>query len=122
MALRLAARCLLACPVGFALPGLAQESVQLAVRSGDTLIGISQRYLDDPGRWPQLQRLNRVANPRRMPVGRMLTLPLDWLRWTELPAEVLFVLGGATVNAAPLSAGLQLKSGDRLDTGAQGRA
>ena len=120
VALRLAARCLLACPVGFALPGLAQESVQLAVRSGDTLIGISQRYLDDPGRWPQLQRLNRVANPRRMPVGRMLTLPLDWLRWTELPAEVLFVLGGATVNAAPLSAGLQLKSGDRLDTGTQG--
>ena len=118
--MRLAVRCLLVLPVGFVLPGLAQEHVQLALRSGDTLIGISQRYLDDPGRWPQLQRLNRITHPRRMPVGRTLMLPLDWLRWSELTAEVLFVQGGATVNAAPLSAGMQIKAGDRLETGAQG--
>ena len=120
LALCLALRWLLVLPAGVALPGLAQETVQLPVRSGDTLIGISQRYLDDPGRWRQLQRLNGVVRPRRLPVGSMLTLPVEWLRWTELPAELVFVQGDATVNAAPAPVGMQLRAGDRLDTGAQG--
>ena len=115
---RLAARWLLPiCLVGVAQ---AQESVQLTVRQGDTLIGISQRYLDAPTRWPQLQKLNRVANPRRLAVGSSLRVPVEWLRWDELPAHVVFVQGPVTVNGSAVAVGVRLNAGDRLDTGAQG--
>ena len=45
--------------------------------AGDTLIGLGRRYLADPAQWPQLQRLNQVANPRRIPVGTALQIPCD---------------------------------------------
>lgn len=35
------------------------------VAPGDTLIGLQQRFLQPPADWRGLQRLNRVANPRR---------------------------------------------------------
>ncbi len=38
----------------------------------DTLIAVSRALLADPRRWPILQRLNRVRNPRRLRPGRVL--------------------------------------------------
>ena len=69
----------------------AQETLELEVRAGDTLIGISQRLLDSPQRWPELKTLNRITKDRRLRPGSLLRIPLDWLRWSELPAEVVYV-------------------------------
>ncbi len=99
---------------------VAQDELALEVRPGDTLIGISQRYLDLPERWPELKRLNRIANDRRLRPGSQLRIPLDWLRWSELPAEVVYVNGVVTGGNGPLAAGMRLKAGDSFDTGAQG--
>ena len=38
----------------------------------DTLIAVSRALLADPRRWPILQRLNRVRNPRRLRPDRVL--------------------------------------------------
>lgn len=99
---------------------IAQDLLTLDVRAHDTLIGISSRYLEQPGRWPELQRLNRISNPRRLQPGSTLRIPLDWLRWTELPVEITFVQGVVTGRQGPLAAGMRLAAGDTLDTGAQG--
>ena len=98
----------------------AQDVLDLAVRQGDTLIGISQRYLDSPLRWRELKRLNRVANDRHMRPGTQLHIPVEWLRWSELSAELVYVNGTVIGNAGPLAAGMRLKAGDGFDTGAQG--
>ena len=98
----------------------AQETLELEVRAGDTLIGISQRLLDSPQRWPELKTLNRITKDRRLRPGSLLRIPLDWLRWSELPAEVVYVHGVVTGNNGPLAPGMRLKAGDSLDTGAQG--
>ncbi len=102
----------------------APNEFTLVIAQGDTLIGVSQRFLDDPARWPELKRLNRIKTDKRLKPGSRLRIPLDWLRWTERTAEIVFVQGavagvvsGASVS---LAAGMQLKAGDSFDTGASG--
>lgn len=98
----------------------AQDMMDLTVQPGDTLIGIGQRYLEQPGRWPELQQLNRITHTRRLRPGTQLRVPTDWLRWSDLSAEVIFSQGGVTGNKGPLLAGMRLGAGDSFDTGAQG--
>ena len=102
----------------------AADEFTLLVAPGDTLIGISQRFLQDPNRWPELKRLNQLKYDTRLKPGSSLRIPLDWLRWTEGSAEVVYVQGvvSGTVAGAnvPLVAGMQLKAGDSFDTGASG--
>jgi hypothetical protein len=102
----------------------AAEEFSLVVVPGDTLIGISQRLLDDPARWPELKRLNRLKYNTRLKPGSRLRIPLDWLRWSERTAEVIFVqgqvMGTLSGASAALAAGMVLKAGDSFDTGAAG--
>ena len=105
----------------------AAEELTLAVAPGDTLIGISQRYLAEPRRWPELKRLNRVRDDLQLKPGSSLRIPLAWLRWSERPADIIHVQGlvsgivaGAASGAGRLAAGMQLKAGDRFDTGTSG--
>jgi nucleoid-associated protein YgaU len=46
-----------------------------SVRPGDTLISLGQRHLVDPQRWDVVQRLNRIADPHRIPPGTVLRIP-----------------------------------------------
>ncbi len=100
--------------------GPADTTLALTLREGDTLIGIGTRYLLPEHDWRDLQRLNRIADPRRLQPGNTLQIPLDWLRWTALPVEVVHVHGTVTGSRGPLVVGMQLMQGDSVDTGAQG--
>lgn len=70
------------------------------IAPGDTLIGVSRALLADRRRWPLLQRLNRVRNPRRLRPGATLDIPIDLLRTVPASAEVLWVRGGPRVQLA----------------------
>ena len=88
--------------------------------AGDTLIGLGRRYLADPSQWPQLQRLNQVRDPRRLPTGRGLRIPLHLMRVEPVPAAVLAAGGAVRSGAAAVAAGQSLPEGAELDTGADG--
>lgn len=106
------------------LATLTTDEFSVVIAPGDTLIKVSQRYLADPRRWPELKRLNQIKFDTRLAPGTRLRIPLDWLRWTERTAEVVFVQGtvAGTLSGvtAPLVAGMQLKAGDSFDTGPSG--
>lgn len=97
------------------------------VRPGDTLIGVSERYLAEPAGWPRLQKHNHVANPRRLIPGSALRIPLSWLRYEPAPAFVVAVTGQVRVRLAgsderTLQVGEQLNSGALLTTDANSSA
>lgn len=64
------------------------------VRPGDTLITLGQRHLVEPQRWDVVQRLNRIADPHRIPPGTVLRIPASMLRSSPGQATLKTVHGG----------------------------
>lgn len=100
---------------------------QYSIRPGDTLIGVSASYLQQPADWLKLQRYNKVADAQRLPPGGKLRIPYAWLRQQPASAEVLLVSGQVQVMlpgqaAAPLVAGTKLNVGSEVSTAANSTA
>lgn len=93
------------------------------VAPGDTLIGLTDAYLKPGLGWQKLQQLNKVADPYRLPPGKTLRMPLEWLRTDVGVAEVVLARGDASYvrngDAQPLASGAALQVGDTVRTGAQ---
>ncbi|MCD0416845.1 FecR domain-containing protein [Rubrivivax sp. JA1024] len=94
------------------------------VRPGDTLIALQARLLAPGIGWQALQQRNQVAEPRRLPIGRPLEIPVAWLRAQPVQADVLFVHGEVELRRAgeaprPLASGEQVAAGDEIVTGAR---
>jgi hypothetical protein len=94
------------------------------VQPGDTLIALSEAWLEPPHGWRELQKLNRVADPLHLMPGSSLRMPLAWLKRQAAVADVQFAKGQVVRKRAgepdtPLIAGAQLRSGDVVRTGEQ---
>jgi hypothetical protein len=87
---------------------------------GDTLIGISNRLLIQPKRWMELQKRNRIAEPRRIPPGSSINIPYAWLRVIPEDAEVIAVQGDVTHSGQALAVGDHVSQDDLIRTGANG--
>ena len=96
------------------------------VRPGDTLWGITARFLKDLSFVGRLQSLNRVVNPRTLPPGLELRIPVDWSRLQPVSGRVRAVTGEVTAligGAGPARAvapDMELRAGDVLRTGPDG--
>jgi hypothetical protein len=94
------------------------------VAKGDTLIGLIERLMKPSTNWQQLQKLNKLANDKRLAPGSVLRIPVAWLRADTAVATVTLAQGGVTVRRgmaqlpAP-AAGAELLPGDRIETAAQ---
>ena len=91
------------------------------VRNGDNPWNLTARYLAGVKYWPRIQTLNRIADPEHMPPGTRLRIPVEWLRRIAAIAKVTAVQGRADLSgrraSRPLTAGMQLRSGDVIRTG-----
>jgi len=104
----------------------AQQDQVHVVQTGDNLYDLAQRYLDDPGQWPELQRRNRVGDPRRLLPGSRLVIPAALARPEPATANVLHVAGPVSAAhpgqpaAAPLAMGDRVSEGTLIDVGDDG--
>lgn len=95
------------------------------VATGDTLIALAAAYLEDPDNWPALQRLNQVADPRRLVPGSIVRMPFAWLRREASVATTVFVQGQVSLQRLgdparmPVAVGMQVGPADTLRTGPQ---
>ena len=108
----------LGCAAGVA--PAADDDLVYVVRAGDTLIGLGRTLLIDPRSWPELQRLNRIAEPRRIPIGTNLRIPVALARGVPAPARVVRVEGDARSGGAVLAPGAALGPGADVATGRDG--
>lgn len=120
--LPLAIACLLLHPPAQAAgPEDAEAKVQYQTQPGDTLIGIARRHLVDPQAWPQLQRLNRIRDPRRMPIGQPLLIPLSLVKSEAANATLVAARGRVEGGGQLLAAGQALGEGSEVVTGPDGQ-
>jgi hypothetical protein len=112
----------------FSLSALGDASVPMwsyTVKSGDNLINIAKLHLANASDWKQVQSLNRIKNPYRIPVGTELLVPLTLVKHQPAPAEIVSVSGIANLQKnevnTPLSLGQKLAVGAKLVTGANSK-
>lgn len=79
-------------------PSRQAETLDYVVRPGDTLIDLATAYMNRPLDYRRVQRENRVANPRRLSIGRTLALPVDLLRADPDEARIAGFRGAVTLN------------------------
>lgn len=88
-------------------------------RPGDTLIGLGQRMLVRPADWPKLQRLNRIANPRRIPIGAEIRIPVPLMKGRPVDGRIVDVSGEAWVDVGPTAGPQPAQEGNVLAVGSQ---
>lgn len=102
------------------------------VRSGDTVIGLSERLLKEPVQWRQVAQYNRMPNPNLIRPAQAIRIPLELLRSAPGMATVasatgdVKISGGATAaTPAPIAVaalGATLAEGAEVITGKNGYA
>ena len=98
----------------------------ITVKRGETLTKIAKKYLDDPKRWRELLKYNKIANPNLIYPGRKLKLP-DFLA-KKPQAQVIFKTGSVMIKErkklkwkrAKIRQGLYAR--DALKTGKRSKA
>ncbi|MGH7020371.1 MAG: FecR domain-containing protein [Brevundimonas sp.] len=100
----------------------AVETLDYRVRPGDTLIDLATAYLNRPSDYRPVQRANRVADPRRLSIGRTLTIPVSLLRADPDQARIANFRGAVTLSqggrATPPVEGQPVSEDAVLTTGA----
>ncbi len=83
-------------PAANAAPG--DEYIRYTARKGDTLIALGNQYLINPQNYRIIQRNNRIADPRRIPVGKVIFFPRALLKFQPAKARLLSVRGSVLLN------------------------
>lgn len=101
-----------------------EELYEYSAVQGDTLTGISARFLENGNAWRQLLKYNRVANPDHINPGEIIRMPLAWMKRDPALLSAIVARGEAQVvrngAATPLAAGTALAQGDEVRTGRDG--
>lgn len=115
-------------PISARAQGMARtgaEAIDYVVRPGDTLSGLANRYLVRPAAWREVSRVNRIADPDKLLIGRVLRLPLALLRAEPAQARIATVRGPVSLHrnsgrVVAAAIGDTVAEGAVLSTGANG--
>ncbi|QEL55916.1 FecR domain-containing protein [Chromobacterium paludis] len=109
------------------LPALADAPPDAAiwqykVQAGDTVWSIASRHLLSADYIPQLRTDNRIANPRRLRPGSVLSIPYAWVKQHAAAAVLDAQAGPVSISgshgeALSVTLGQRYASGTRFHTG-----
>lgn len=103
---------------------VAQEAaggtVPHLVRPGESIYRIAHEQFEDPRRWPEVARLNRLTRPSQLQPGQRLLLPISLLKGQLANATVAYVRGGVQADGRPLRIGDRITEAALIDVGPNG--
>lgn len=91
--------------------------VRYVVRPGDNLFRLAADYLIRPDTYRTVQRINRVADPLRLPIGMVLEIPRELLRHKAVQGTVLSYRGAVTIGGKSAALGMTVTEGALIETG-----
>lgn len=96
--------------------------VVYSVKKGETLYVIAERYFERTGDFALVRRINRIADPYRIPVGTRIRIPRSALKQWAVPAQIDAYSGpvriGTKGRMAAVSVGMLVNEADEIETGA----
>jgi hypothetical protein len=103
-------------------PARAEEDgpITYRVEQGDTLYGIAKRFLKSDAAAREVQKLNKVRNPRRLPVNSQLDIPRNLLRYRPVDLTIAAFSGPVRIDGAAPQVGASLNEGQVITTGRNG--
>ncbi len=99
------------------------EQITYVFKRGDTLYRLANNYLRKSSDYRAVQRLNRVANPRVIPVGTSLRIPVALLKYRPSEARLSAFRGNVSIasdgqNRTPVT-GMNIGEGSNIRTAAR---
>ena len=99
------------------------EQITYIFKHGDTLYSLANKYLRKRPDYIAVQRINRIANPREIPVGKSLRIPVNLLKYRPSEAKLSAFRGDVSIasdgrNLTPIR-GLDIGEGSHLTTAAR---
>lgn len=83
------------------IPAQAQTgeegAISYTMEPGDTLYGLASEYFLSNAFVPQVQKLNRIANARAIPVGAVVEVPREFLKSIPVSLNVRFTRGEVSI-------------------------
>lgn len=100
---------------------VSDDVITYRVAARDTLFRLAAKYLAGPRAVAEVQRINRIRDPHRIPVGTVLAIPRRLLRFEPVALSVATFSGPVSLGAgsAP-ERGQVLGEGMEIGTGANG--
>lgn len=103
-------------------PAKADDSISYKIVRGDTLIGLADKYMLRVSDYRIVQKRNRIADPRKIPVGTIVHLPRTLLKFQPSTARLSSVKGQVTTfdrgNTKAAASGQLLAEGQAVKTSA----
>ncbi|MDN5844118.1 MAG: FecR domain-containing protein [Alcaligenaceae bacterium] len=109
-------------PVGAQPMGAQGEDFLYKVEPADTLEALSLRYTQNASNWRELQQINHIEDPYRVPIGFVLRIPFRLIPEVPGHARVVHVTGEVTIEGRSLQAGDTVTAGQALHSGPAGVA
>lgn len=106
------------------LAAAPEGNVSYDIVRGDTLIGLSNDYFSNRSAVTAVQRLNGIANPRLIPVGKTIQIPRRYLKYRPADLEVRSLSGPVYLNRngkeVRMRKGVKVVEGDIIRTERKG--
>lgn len=95
-----------------------ERTVDYVVRPGDTLIGLSFKYMTAKDDWRAVQQLNGIRDPYHVPIGSRLVIPVRLLKIEPAYGKISSFRGAVSVDGQQAILGMPIRQGMRIETSA----
>ncbi|MCX5813313.1 MAG: FecR domain-containing protein [Proteobacteria bacterium] len=102
-----------------AIAATDEDSVELRVEKNNKLIKICKKYLEDPEKWREVAKFNRMKDPDIILPGQRVKIPVRLMHGVPLDGKATFVYGDVKVQKDETAEWVALNIGNTVSRGSK---